>query len=35
METSGYKYLDRIDSPRDLKQLALDELPLYCDELRR
>lgn len=35
MEASAYKYLDRVDSPRDLKQLSMDELPLYCDELRR
>ena len=35
MERTAYKYLERVDSPRDLKQLSLDELPLYCDELRR
>ncbi|MDE5963463.1 MAG: 1-deoxy-D-xylulose-5-phosphate synthase, partial [Alistipes sp.] len=35
MDTSAYKYLDRIDSPRDLKQLTMEELPRYCDELRR
>lgn len=30
-----YKYLYSIDSPADLKRLTPDELPLYCDELRR
>ncbi len=29
-----YKYLTRIDSPADLKQLSIDELPIYCEELR-
>ena len=35
MEVPTRKYLDRIDSPHDLKQLSLDELAAYCDELRR
>lgn len=30
-----YKYLDKIDSPDDLKQLRKDELPAFCGELRR
>lgn len=29
-----YKYLNSIDSPRDLKRLTLTELETYCDELR-
>ena len=29
-----YRYLDKINSPHDLKQLAREELPLVCDELR-
>lgn len=29
-----YKYLDKINSPEDLKKLAIDELPQYCDEIR-
>jgi len=35
MSGSAYTYLERIDSPSDLKQLSLNELRLYCDELRR
>ena len=35
MVHAAYKYLDRIDSPRDLKKLSEAELRLYCDELRR
>ena len=34
MEKREYNWLDRVDSPRDLKQHSLDELRLYCDELR-
>ena len=34
MEKPSCKYLDRIDSPDDLKQLSIDELAAYCDELR-
>lgn len=30
----AHTYLDRIDSPADLRQLAIDELPAYCAELR-
>jgi len=30
-----FKYLTEIDSPDDLRRLSPDELPLYCDELRR
>lgn len=29
-----YKYLNRIDSPADLKQIPIDELPEVCAELR-
>lgn len=35
METKEYKYLNRVDSPTDLRTLRVDELALYCDELRR
>jgi 1-deoxy-D-xylulose-5-phosphate synthase len=30
-----YKYLDKIDSPADLKGLKNEELPAFCGELRR
>ena len=30
-----YKFLDKIDSPSDLKKLSEKELPQLCDELRR
>ncbi len=30
-----YKYLDKIDSPEDLKRLGKEELSAFCDELRR
>lgn len=30
-----YKYLTHIDTPQQLKQLAVDELPKVCDELRQ
>lgn len=30
-----YKFLDKIDSPSDLKKLSERELPQLCDELRR
>ncbi len=33
-KTQATTYLDRIDSPADLRQLAIDELPAYCAELR-
>src|SRR6056297_2919651 len=29
-----YKYLDNIDSPKDLKKLNIDELEILCDEIR-
>ena len=35
MTNNDYKYLPHIDSPDDLKRLEVDELPAYCDELRR
>lgn len=35
MAATEYKYLDRIDSPADLRKLRPEELPRYCDELRR
>ncbi len=34
MENSRYKYLDKIDSPADLKKLSIDELYILCDEIR-
>ncbi len=33
-KTQATTYLDRIDSPADLRRLAIDELPAYCAELR-
>ncbi len=30
-----FKYLNRIDSPADLKQIPLEELPHVCEELRQ
>ena len=30
-----YKYINKIDSPADLKKLSIDELPEVCAELRR
>jgi len=35
MIPDDYKLLGKVDSPRDLKKLAPEELRLYCDELRR
>ena len=35
MDNPQYKYLYRVDSPADLKQLRSDELPAYCEEVRR
>ena len=32
--TVEYKYLNSINSPKDLKSLSVDELPTLCDELR-
>ena len=34
MTAKATKYLDRIDTPADLRKLAVDELPAYCAELR-
>lgn len=34
MTAKATKYLDHIDSPADLRKLTLDELPVYCAELR-
>lgn len=31
----GFKYLSRIDSPADLRNLKVEELPALCEELRR
>lgn len=30
-----YKYLNRVETPADLRQLTIDELPRYCEELRQ
>lgn len=30
-----YNYLHKIDSPEQLRQLSIDELPRYCDEVRQ
>jgi 1-deoxy-D-xylulose-5-phosphate synthase len=35
MQSGEYKYLYRVDSPEDLKKLSIDELPQYCEEVRR
>lgn len=35
MSSTNPKYLYKIDSPKDLKQLRVNELPEYCDELRQ
>ena len=35
MEEKGYRYINRIDSPADLKKLRVEELPAVCEELRR
>ena len=35
MNHSTYKYLDRVDSPKELRALSEVELRAYCDELRR
>ncbi len=35
MEFEGYKFLNRVDSSEQLKQLSKEELRIYCDELRR
>ena len=30
-----YSLLNKIDSPKDLKEVSVDSLPLVCDELRQ
>ncbi len=35
MAKKDYRYLERVNSPADLKELAVEELPVYCAELRR
>ena len=35
MTQKPYEWLERVDSPRELKNLSPDELRIYCDELRR
>ncbi len=34
MNESSYEYLDKIDSPSDLKKLSIDELEILCSEIR-
>ena len=34
MRTSKYQYLSKINSPEDLRKLAVSELPKLCEELR-
>lgn len=34
MANKEYGYLTRVNSPADLKKLAVEELPLYCAEMR-
>ncbi len=35
MQRDKYKYLHSVNSPDDLKRLSLDQLPAYCEEVRR
>ena len=35
MTANGYKLLESVDSPQDLKKLPPEELRAYCDQLRR
>ncbi|MEG0601541.1 MAG: 1-deoxy-D-xylulose-5-phosphate synthase [Mucinivorans sp.] len=35
MEVKNKKYLELVNSPEDLRRLSIDELPLYCNELRQ
>ncbi|MEG0033738.1 MAG: 1-deoxy-D-xylulose-5-phosphate synthase N-terminal domain-containing protein, partial [Mucinivorans sp.] len=35
MEAKNKKYLEIVNSPEDLRKLSIDELPLYCSELRQ
>ncbi len=34
MSESTYEYLDKINSPADLKKLSIDELNILCSEIR-
>ncbi len=34
-DNNTYELLERVNSPRELKQLTRDQLPRYCDEVRR
>lgn len=34
MSNSSYEYLDRINSPSDLRKLSIDELNILCSEIR-
>lgn len=34
MDNIRYRYLERVNSPEELKKLSLDELQSYCDDLR-
>ncbi len=34
MKDSSYEYLDKINSPSDLKKLSVDELDILCSEIR-
>ena len=34
MSDSTYEYLDKINSPTDLKKLSIDELNILCSEIR-
>ena len=34
MNSSSYEYLDKINSPADLKNLSIDELEILCSEIR-
>ena len=35
VDKSQYKYLSKVDSPADLRQFAVSELPYVCEELRQ
>ncbi len=35
MEKIEYKFLDKINSPDDLKKIKIDDMPRVCDELRQ
>jgi 1-deoxy-D-xylulose-5-phosphate synthase len=35
MQRDPYKYLPSVNSPAELKRLSLEELPAYCEEVRR